>query len=98
MVIDKEDMLSFLESFPNQCRNALTLAGGITAPKDISNVAVVGMGGSAIGGDLLKSYLADSGLPVIVNRDYTLPKFIDESSLVFAISILSILIISKRSL
>jgi glucose/mannose-6-phosphate isomerase len=86
MVIDKEDMLSVLEAFPAQCRNAMSLAKGIAAPKDISNVVVVGMGGSAIGGSLLKSYLHDSDLPVVVHKNYSLPKFVDDSTLVFAIS------------
>ncbi len=86
MTIDKEDMLAVLESFPSQCRNALSLAAGITVPKTITNVVVTGMGGSAIGGDLLRSYLMDSDLPIIVNRGYQIPKFVDSNTLVFAVS------------
>lgn len=86
MVIDSEDMLSVLEGFPSQCRNALALAKGITVPRDVTNIVVTGMGGSAIGGDLLKSYLADSDLPVFTNRSYTLPNFVTENTLVFVVS------------
>ncbi|MFH2027954.1 MAG: bifunctional phosphoglucose/phosphomannose isomerase [Nanoarchaeota archaeon] len=86
MVIDSQDMLSVLEAFPAQCRNALTLSKGIVVSKDIGNVVVTGMGGSAIGGDLLKSYLAKTDLPVFVNRDYNIPNFVNENTLVFAVS------------
>jgi glucose/mannose-6-phosphate isomerase len=86
MVIDKENMLGVLESFPRQVRGALSLAKGLTVSKDVSNIIILGMGGSAIGGDLLKSYMSDSKIPVFVNRNYNLPGFADDSSLVFAVS------------
>jgi glucose/mannose-6-phosphate isomerase len=45
------------------------------------------MGGSAIGGDLLSNYLADElSIPIVVIRDYDIPKFVDDNSLVFAVS------------
>ena len=45
------------------------------------------MGGSAISGDITKSYLcSEIRLPVVVNRDYNLPGFVDERTLVFAVS------------
>jgi glucose/mannose-6-phosphate isomerase len=41
------------------------------------------MGGSAIGADIVRSYIADiAAIPVFVNRNYTLPAFVDSSSLV----------------
>ncbi len=79
-------MLGVLENFPQQCRNALSLAKGITVSNEISYICILGMGGSAIGGDLLKAYMNESAIPVIVNRNYNLPPFIDENSLVFAVS------------
>ena len=86
MVIDKSDMLSVLESFPKQCREALSLPKGITVSGEISGIFVCGMGGSAIGGDLLASYLKDSKLAITVVRDYKLPDYVDEYSLVFVVS------------
>ena len=86
MTIDKDDMLTVLENFPQQCRNALSLSKGITVSNEISNILILGMGGSAIGGALLKTYMHDSGIPVFVNRNYDIPKFIDDTSLVFAVS------------
>jgi glucose/mannose-6-phosphate isomerase len=45
------------------------------------------MGGSAIGGELLKDWLYDeSSIPIEVCRDYALPAYVDEESLVIAVS------------
>lgn len=85
MVIDKSDYLKVLEDFPQQCRKALALPKGRIISSDISNIVVCGMGGSAIGGDLLKSYLSRT-MPVIVNRDYEIPEFVNENSLVIVVS------------
>ena len=54
---------------------------------NFKNIVVLGMGGSAIGGDLLSDYLADEfAIPIVVIRGYDIPKFVDEDSLVFAVS------------
>ena len=51
--------------------------------KNINNIIVCGMGGSAISADLLKPFLRDElQIPLFVNRDYVLPKFADEKTLV----------------
>lgn len=86
MAVDKSNYIKILEDFPKQCREALELPRGIVIKEEISNIVVCGMGGSAIGGDLLKTYLSDTEIPVVVNRNYNLPKFVNEYSLVFAIS------------
>jgi glucose/mannose-6-phosphate isomerase len=53
----------------------------------ISNVVIVGMGGSAIGGDIVRRLAQyESKVPVRVHRDYGLPAFVDESTLVIASS------------
>jgi glucose/mannose-6-phosphate isomerase len=51
------------------------------------NVVVVGMGGSAIGGDLLHDWLLDRVFsPVEVCRDYILPAYANEETLAFIVS------------
>ncbi len=85
-MVDRHNMLQVLNNFSGQCREALGLPKGISVPSDISNIVVLGMGGSAIGGDLLKSYLINSKVPVTVARDYKAPSFVDGNSLVFAVS------------
>ncbi|HEY8424908.1 MAG TPA: bifunctional phosphoglucose/phosphomannose isomerase [Limnochordales bacterium] len=56
-------------------------AGGFKA------VVIAGMGGSAIGGDLLKGATADRvAVPVEVVRDYSVPAYVDERTLFIASS------------
>jgi len=51
--------------------------------KNINNIIVAGMGGSAISADLLKPFLRDElQIPLFVNRDYVFPRFADEKTLV----------------
>ncbi|MFC1704825.1 bifunctional phosphoglucose/phosphomannose isomerase, partial [Nanoarchaeota archaeon] len=69
MPVDKSNYLKVLEDFPAQCRNAMALPKGVTVPGEIGTVVVTGMGGSAIGGDFLKSYMHDTDVPVFVNRN-----------------------------
>jgi glucose/mannose-6-phosphate isomerase len=86
MVIDKSNMIEVLDNFPLQIKDALTLPKGITAKGEITSVVVCGMGGSAIGGDLLKTFCTNLKLPVFVVRDYQVPNFVDQYTLVFAVS------------
>ena len=51
--------------------------------KGIKNIIISGMGGSAIGGDIAK-IIIDNCLkhPIIINRSYELPKWVDKNTLV----------------
>ncbi|MCM8792320.1 MAG: bifunctional phosphoglucose/phosphomannose isomerase [Candidatus Omnitrophica bacterium] len=88
--LDREDMLIRLMEFPSQCQSALELVKDteITVKKKFfRNIIFLGMGGSAIGGDLVRSYLySELDIPVIVIREYTIPRFLDKESLVFVSS------------
>jgi glucose/mannose-6-phosphate isomerase len=93
-IIEKHDasrMLELIESFPEQCREAKRIGDSFDLPKafrqSYKNIVCVGMGGSAIGADLVRSYIADDAkVPLSVNRNYTLPNFADEDTLVIASS------------
>ena len=85
MVIDKSNMKQVLEDFPKQCREAMSLSEGMKVSGNFNKIMVCGMGGSAIGGDILKAILKDK-MPVYVIKEYDIPEFIDENTLVFAIS------------
>jgi len=51
------------------------------------NIVVAGMGGSGIGGDILRASLAKSlAIPIISVKDYRLPAFVTKNSLVFTVS------------
>ena len=71
--VDKEDMKGAIEDFVAQLKEAVRLAQHITVIGEIDRIIVCGMGGSAIAGDILKCYLADTKANITVNRDYSLP-------------------------
>jgi len=83
---DPRGMYDLLRNFPQQVREAVAIGRGATIPlraRGLENIVLSGLGGSAIGGDLLRSYLAeDLGIPFLVNRMYTLPGFVGPKSLV----------------
>ena len=78
---DPQGMLSHIHNLPEMCRRAWQMATAFDLPQylsDINKVVVLGMGGSAIGGDLVASLVADeAGIPVLVHRDYNLPEVAD---------------------
>ena len=85
---DKSGMINHLHGFPEQCQKAWEKVLKFDLPRKynkISSVVIVGMGGSAIGGDIVRRLaLTESKVPVWVYRDYGLPAFVDENSLVIA--------------
>jgi glucose/mannose-6-phosphate isomerase len=83
--LDKEGMYGILAQFPKQIEGAAKLGKKIKFDEEIDKIVVAGMGGSGIGGELLKSYL-DLKIPVFVNKGYGLPNFVNSRTLVFVIS------------
>ena len=76
--LDTLDMLSEIDNLPDQLASAYQLGLRQELPEwnDFRQVVIAGMGGSAIGADLLASYCAAlAPLPVFVQRDYGLPLF-----------------------
>ncbi len=98
--IDKSDMLERCMKTPEYSEDAIQLAKKITIPSEVKisektsikygnprHIIIAGMGGSAIGGEMLRDWLRDeSPLPIIICRDYYLPAYADENTLVFIIS------------
>ncbi len=80
------DLLDIIHSLPQQIREGVQLGKDVKITGDFSNIVVTGMGGSGIPGDLLKAVLRDCKLPIIVNKDYSLPGFVNKNTLVFVIS------------
>lgn len=86
---DTMGMLQALWELPEQCVRAWELGLEAVAPfmGEVRQVVVTGLGGSAIGGDFLRVYAAKmADIPVVVNRDYVLPRFVGPHTLVFAVS------------
>jgi glucose/mannose-6-phosphate isomerase len=74
--IDTQNMLAEINGLPEQLSRAyqLGLTQKLPAWDGTRNVLITGMGGSAIGADLLSAYVADScPVPLYVLRDYSLP-------------------------
>lgn len=87
---DPSGMLVHLYALPQQCRQAWEKASKFALPtdfKDINKIVICGMGGSAIGGDLLRSLTSELNKPLVfVHRGYDLPAFVDSKTLVIASS------------
>ncbi|MFC1909817.1 bifunctional phosphoglucose/phosphomannose isomerase [Chloroflexota bacterium] len=88
--IDTSGMREHLHAFPGECLRAWNKISSFDLSsryKDIDKVMVLGMGGSAIGGDMAQSLsLLESKAIVSVLRDYHLPPFVDNRTLVVASS------------
>jgi len=92
--------VKFWRDFPEQCKDALRRARGLAIPGSLQissrleinyakprDVLIVGMGGSAIGGDILKDWVSGTvTVPLEVCRDYRLPLYAGSESLVIAVS------------
>jgi len=87
---DPSGMLVHLYGLPQQCRQAWEKASKFALPtdfKDVNKMLICGMGGSAIGGDLLHGLTSNLSKPLVfVHRGYDLPAFVDSKTLVIASS------------
>jgi glucose/mannose-6-phosphate isomerase len=83
--LDPSGMLGHLRQFPEQCQRAWHNATDFGYPRDYlkaEKVVIAGMGGSAIGADLVRRLaMLENTLPVWVHRDYGLPPFVDRNTL-----------------
>jgi len=83
---DKSDIYGVISDLPNQIRDAAKIANELNFSFDknkVSNILFAGMGGSAIGGDVVNSLVEDEcSIPIRVVRNYGLPEWADESTLV----------------
>ncbi len=89
--LDRENMHQLLVSFPSQLDRSIRLTHSFPLPNwksfKFENLALAGMGGSAIGGDLVRSYLAyQLKIPFQISRHYLLPNFVTKNSLVLVCS------------
>ncbi|MBS7643166.1 bifunctional phosphoglucose/phosphomannose isomerase [Candidatus Bathyarchaeota archaeon] len=97
--IDRMNMCEIQLRFPESAEDAIKRANKLRIPKNLKigkriihyhqpeNILVLGMGGSAIGGELLRGWLRKySQIPIEVNHDYYLPAYADANTLVLAVS------------
>ena len=83
-------MLSLVRSIPDQLEYGWKAAGAVveSIPKDLPvSLAVCGMGGSGVSGDILRGLLLHtSPIPIEVVKDYTLPGWIKNQAFAVLIS------------
>ncbi|MDI6870128.1 MAG: bifunctional phosphoglucose/phosphomannose isomerase [Bacillota bacterium] len=86
---DPAGMGEWVAGLPEQCEEAFRLGQEAPLPEaaGVRQVVVVGMGGSAIGADLLRGYVeGEMAIPFLVSRTYHLPAFVSRETLVIASS------------
>lgn len=79
-------MDKLIQEFPSQLKRAIEIGenskiGKIKFP--VRNILISGLGGSGIGGTILANVLRDDiAVPIIVNKEYQIPAFVNENTLV----------------
>lgn len=82
-------MKARVQNFTNQLREAKAIAEKaiVSEGKNIHNILITGLGGSGIGGTIISELVADScKVPITINKDYFLPEFVNENTLVIVSS------------
>lgn len=85
--LDPDGMYDAIRTFPEQWQEGRQRAMAADLPAlnaaEFSQVLVAGMGGSAIGGDLLRTLALDAAaVPIYVSRSYTVPAWVGAETLV----------------
>jgi glucose/mannose-6-phosphate isomerase len=88
------DMKTLVQNFPGHLREAIQIGEkfkpvhvGSHTTVSIQNCLVTGLGGSGIGGTIVAEIVAaECTVPVLVNKDYFLPAFVNEHTLVIVSS------------
>jgi glucose/mannose-6-phosphate isomerase len=87
---DPGGMLGSITAFPDQLAAAWRLSRDLDLPdrhRAATSVAVLGMGGSAVAGDLVRAIFSDRlRVPLLSVRDYELPAWVGPDTLVIASS------------
>ncbi len=84
------EMQKLVQNFPNQLKEAFEIGEKsevLSSKQEIRNVIVTGLGGSGIGGTIVSEIVANECIvPISINKDYFLPAFVNEHSLVIVSS------------
>ena len=88
--IDKENMYQSIKDFPSHLKLASDLVSKIkikNIPNKVTNLVISGMGGSAIGGDVVIEIIKnDIDIPIQVIRGYNLPNWVNKDTVVICSS------------
>ncbi len=88
--LDPGNMHQSIYDFPDHIETAMEIGKSISMNRPysgIQNIVVAGMGGSAIGGDVVRTLAKNElDIPMMVSRNYTLPNWVNEHTLVICSS------------
>ncbi|PLX31426.1 MAG: bifunctional phosphoglucose/phosphomannose isomerase [Ignavibacteria bacterium] len=89
--LDSHDMYGVLRDVPMQAKTGMEIGNAVNLTAidstAVQNLVICGMGGSAIGGDILRVFAETrSPVPISVIRGYAVPQFVDGRSLVIVLS------------
>lgn len=83
-------MNDYINGFANHLEDALIIgdkASLAVSKKPISNILICGLGGSGIGGSIIKDVVSKkTTIPIAVSKGYSVPGFVNENTLVIACS------------
>jgi len=83
-------MKKLVEAFIDHLKEAIDITDKVNLPNksvQIDNVLILGMGGSGIGGNIATQVLEkEIPVPVLSCKDYTIPAFVSENTLIIASS------------
>lgn len=84
--LDPNNVFDSTEMFVDQCEQIWTDVKNITYPQEYNqtkNIVICGMGGSSYGGRIIQNLFKETlKIPAYVNDDYSLPAYVESSSLV----------------
>lgn len=88
--LDPNQTLDSIQAFPEQLKHAWEQTQQTTPPanfKKAKSIVVVGMGGSALGGRIVKNLFENEiKIPFFINTEYRLPAFVNSETLVIVAS------------
>ena len=81
-------MNDYINDFSNHLREAIEIANNTTLTpytKEIRNILICGLGGSGIGGTIVSDIISlKVNIPIAATKDYSIPNFVNEHTLVIA--------------
>jgi len=81
-------MNDYINDFTNHLSEAIEIANNTnltSCTKEIRNVLICGLGGSGIGGTIVSDIISSKvNIPIAATKDYSIPNFVNEHTLVIA--------------
>ncbi len=87
--IDKSNMRTAIINFPDHMMDCFQLCKkyDVTVPKAVKNIIIAGLGGSAIGGDIVRNWIGNRiSVPIEVCREHQLPGYANEETMLIVVS------------